>query len=293
MITLVRQRADPIPAIHPLPEYLAEGALKDKYEDMKAAMQVPWMGVVTMAYAHYPTFFDVLWEGTRELTRSAPYVEASRQIRGLAEDGVAKLSPPPIAERLEAMGYASRELDGIRAMIEVFSHGNNAYYPMVTVARLLLEGGEMSTDHAPPPPYQGRHAPEVSVPFLLMENHHGTAETQTLYADIKVTLKLPFVNTDYRALARWPSYFALAWQDIRSLVGTPEHEALCAAFHERSVEICQGLPKPGRLTSAALIRAVEADAPLEEVREMAKLFNYLIPGLVVNVAFWRAQLAAR
>ena len=122
MITLVRQRADPIPAIHPLPEYLAEGALKDKYEDMKAAMQVPWMGVVTMAYAHYPIFFDVLWEGTRELTRSAPYVEASRQIRGLAEDGVAKLSPPPIAERLEAMGYASRELDGIRAMIEVFSH---------------------------------------------------------------------------------------------------------------------------------------------------------------------------
>ena len=72
MITLVRQRADSIPAIHPLPEYLAEGALKDKYEDMKAAMQVPWMGVVTMAYAHYPTFFDVLWEGTRELTRSAP-----------------------------------------------------------------------------------------------------------------------------------------------------------------------------------------------------------------------------
>ena len=49
------------------------------------------MGVVTMAYAHYPTFFDVLWEGTRELTRSAPYVEASRQIRDLAEDGVAKL----------------------------------------------------------------------------------------------------------------------------------------------------------------------------------------------------------
>ena len=164
---------------------------------------------------------------------------------------------------------------------------------MVTVARLLLEGGAMSTDHAPPPPYQGRHAPEVSVPFLLMENHHGTAETQTLYADIKVTLKLPFVNTDYRALARWPSYFALAWQDIRSLVGTPEHEALCAAFHERSVEICQGLPNPGRLTSAALIRAADADAPLEEVREMAKQFNYLIPGLVVNVAFWRAHLAAR
>ena len=293
MTTLARQRPDPIPAIHPLPEYLAEGALKANYEDMKAALQVPWMGVVTMAYAHYPTFFDVLWEGTRELTQSAPYVAASRHLRGLAEDGVAKLSPPPIAERLEAMGYAPSELDGIRAMIEVFSHGNNAYYPMVTVARLLLEGGETGTDHAPPPPFEGRHAPDVTVPFVLMEHHHGTAETQALYEDIKATLKLPFVNTDYRALARWPSYFALAWRDLKPLAGTPVHETLCAAFHERSVKICQGLPNPGRLTSAALVRAAEADAPLEEVREVAKLFNYLLPGLVVYVAFWRAQLAKR
>ena len=59
------------------------------------------------------------------------------------------------------------------------------------------------------------------------------------------------------------------------------------------MEICQGLPNPGRLPSTVLIRAADADAPLEEVREMAKLFNYLIPGLVVNVALWRAQLVAR
>ena len=55
--TLARQRPDPIPSIHPVPEYLAKGDLKTNYEDMKAVMQVPWMGVVTMAYAHYPTFF--------------------------------------------------------------------------------------------------------------------------------------------------------------------------------------------------------------------------------------------
>ena len=43
--------------------------------------------------------------------------------------------------------------------------------------------------------------------LTLMEVHHGDAPTATVYADIRATLDLPVVNTDYRALARWPSYF--------------------------------------------------------------------------------------
>ena len=63
MTELPRLRPEPIPAIHPLPEYQAEGRVKERYEDMKAVFQVPWMGVVTMAYAHYPGFYDALWTG--------------------------------------------------------------------------------------------------------------------------------------------------------------------------------------------------------------------------------------
>ena len=48
------------PEIYPIPEYLANDKLLLKYTDMKAAFQVPWMGVVTMAFAHYPNFFNVL-----------------------------------------------------------------------------------------------------------------------------------------------------------------------------------------------------------------------------------------
>jgi hypothetical protein len=47
---------------------------------------------------------------------------------------------------------------------------------------------------------------------------------------------------------------------------------------------------PGGLTSAAMRTAAEQDAPIEEILEVAKLFTYLIPPLMVNVAFFRAQL---
>ena len=292
MTELPRLRPDPLPAIHPLPEYLAEGRVEDRYEDMKAVFQVPWMGVVTMAYAHYPSFYDSFWDGLRPLFASQAFVAAFRGLRVQTEDAVAALAPPPIAPRLGELGYAPRELDDIRATIEVFSHGNFPYLLVATIARLLLEGGEMG-DASPAPVFEGRHAPEApraGRPFLLMEAHHVDPPTRAMYDDIKATLGLPFVNTDYRALARWPSYFHRAWVDLKTVVTGPEYEAVVQNVHDRAVEAVRSLPNPNGLTSAALRAAAEADAPLQEVLAMCRLFQWLLPGLVVNVAYFRHQL---
>ena len=131
------------------------------------------------------------------------------------------------------------------------------------------------------------------MPFLLMEYHHADEPTRAVYDDIKTTLQLPFVNTDYRAFARWPSYFALAWKDLRGKVGSPEHEAITQACHDRVAELAaERLPNPGGLSSSNLQRAAEADASLEEVLQVCRLFQWLIPGLITNVAYLRHQLEA-
>lgn len=286
---ILRALPDPVPAIHPLPEYLAIGATKARYEDMKSVLQVPWMGVITMAYAHYPSFFDTLWEGLRPLCRSAAYVECSRALRRFTEDSVAALDPPPIVERLGGLGYAPREIAQIADMIEVFSHGNFAYLPMAAIVRALLGGLEIEGgDEAPE--FVERHAPDSAAAFVLMEAHHGDAPTKALYEDIKRTLGLPFVNTDYRALARWPSYFALAWGDLKAHIGSAAHEAIAQGLHDRALDFARTLPNPGGLTSRALIEAAKRDAPLTEITEVAKLFFHLIPGLVTNVAFFRLSV---
>ena len=293
MPPLSRLKPEPVPAIHPLPEYRVEGERRQWYEDMKRVFQVPWMGVVTMAYAHYPAFFKTLWQGTRALAASRPFVEAFQGNRIFVESEIEKLGPPAIGPRLTALGYAPREIDDIRQMVEVFSHGNQPYVLLATLARYLLESGEMAGAKEPDaaPPFEGRHGPEATVPFVLMEPHHADAATQAVYQDIKRVLGLPFVNTDYRAFARWPSYWALAWTDLSTVAGTPMHEALCQAVHERCLaEVSRRLPNPGRLTAVALREAAEQDASFEEVRDVCRLFQWLLPGLVVNVAFLCAQL---
>ena len=52
MVRLPRLLPSPLPLVRYVPEYRAEGAPRDAYEDMKSVLQVPWMGVVTMAFAH-------------------------------------------------------------------------------------------------------------------------------------------------------------------------------------------------------------------------------------------------
>jgi hypothetical protein len=268
MPKLQRKKPQPLPPIHPEPEYRVSGKRAQWYADMKQVFQVPWMGVVTMAFAHYPHFFEVLWRGLKPLAQSELFVEACASLRSRTETRVAALDPGRLVRRLETIGYAPREIDQIRASVEVFSHGNFPYLLTATAARRLLEGFELGSS-TPALPSSGRHAPQVDVPFVLMEMHHADQDTRALYEDIKATLGLPFVNTDYRALARWPSYFALAWRDLKP---------------------GDLLPNPAALTSEVLRNAAHSDGKPDEILQVTRLFQWLLPGLVTNVAFFRAQL---
>lgn len=290
MLTLRRKRPDPIPTPQPVPEYLADETLKRRYEEMKDTLQVPWMGVVTMAYAHYRDFYDALWQGLKPLCASKPFVEATIGLRGFVEREVARFRPPPIRARLLEEGYAPRELQGIAEMVEVFSHGNFPYLLIATITRLLLEGEDLPGKEDSVPRHVGRHAPDVTVPFVLMESHHADTPTREVYEDIKHTLGLPFVNTDYRALGRWPSYFALAWSDLKPHVTSPEYAILTEQVHEQALQFAARLPNPGGLSATAICQAAGRDAPLHEVLSVAQLFQWLLPGLVTNIAFFRNQL---
>ena len=126
-----------------------------------------------------------------------------------------------------------------------------------------------------------------------MPEYLATGQRAEWYEDIKSILQLPFVNTDYRTFARWPSYFAMAWNDLREKAGSPVYETICKACHDRVANlVATELPNPGDLSSNALRRAAKTDASLDEVIQVCRLFQWLLPGLITNVAYIRHQLEA-
>ncbi|MEM9439452.1 MAG: halocarboxylic acid dehydrogenase DehI family protein [Pseudomonadota bacterium] len=283
-----RLKPAPIPAIAPVPEDAATGRLKDVYESTKCGLGVPWMGVVAMAFARYPTFYDTLWSGLEPIVRTAAFSAACQDLRNAAEAQAAELRPASLINDVSASGYRPAELDEIRDVIEMFSSGNMPYILMATLGRLLLEGttwsggNETGPSLSPKAPY-GRP--------VLMEPHHADSGTQAVFEQVKRTLDLPFVNTDYRALARWPSYFARAWQDMERIVRDPAYERAVGTVHRRARDLAEGLPNPIGLTAEQLRQAAKQDASTCEVLDVVRLFQWLLPGLAVNVACLRAQLA--
>ena len=285
---LPRIKPDPIPPIHPVPEDRADESKRAIYDDTKQVLRVPWMGVVAMAFTHYPQFWTALWRGVRPMAQGVEFVSAAQRLRRVAEGGVQEMAVSGLVTQLEDLGYGARETGEIRALVEIFSNGNPPYLLMATIARLLLEGHELSSARKVT---SASLAPVPEAGLILMEPHHADPAIRRVYADIRQSLGLPFVNTDYRALARWPSYFQLAWDGLKPLVGSVDHFATVEAVHGGSVARALELPNPGGLTSAGLIRAAERDAPLEEVLAVVQLFQWLLPELLVNVACFRAQLS--
>lgn len=285
--SLSRLKPDPVPVIHPVPEHDARGALKEVYERTKRGFDVPWMGVVAMAFAHYPHFYERLWSALEPIARTEAFASACRELRRVAEREAAELAPPSIVGRLESDGYGAREIEEIRACNEIFSAGNMPYLLMASLARALLEGhawdgvGDLG-------PTASRRPPEARPP--LIEPHHADPSLTALYADIRQSLGLPFVNTDYRAFARWPSYFLAAWGDLKPKLPIDAYAARTQSVHEAAVMLALNMPNPTRLSSTELQEAARKDGPLEEILSVVRLFQWLLPGLAVNVAFLRDQL---
>ncbi|MFC3612740.1 hypothetical protein ACFORG_03115 [Lutimaribacter marinistellae] len=284
---LPRRKPDPVPTIHPVAEYAASGRLAEVYDRTKRALGVPWMGVVAMAFAHYPTFYDRLWSALEPMVAGPAFAAACADLRRTAEEEAGKLGPPPIRDRLIAMGYGEGELEDIVACNEVFSAGNMPYVLMATLARAMLEGIEWTGQGASTP--LPASVPEMPRP-PLMEVHHADPETRALYADLRKTLGLPFVNTDYRAFARWPSYFATAWGDLKPVALDACYQPAVTRVHHRAVSLALSLPNVTGMTPQALIDAAAKDADPDQVRDVVRLFQWLLPGLALNVGFLRAQL---
>ena len=68
-----RRKPSAVPKIIVTPEYLAKGSLKKSYINTRLAFNVPWMGVVAMAFAKYPFFYNSLWNYMLPLTKSIEF----------------------------------------------------------------------------------------------------------------------------------------------------------------------------------------------------------------------------
>lgn len=281
--------------VRPVPEYLADGDLLPAYADLKAALGVPWVGVITQAVAHYRPFFLQAWAQFSANAKTAYFAHRCDHLRELALEQVqAHLPATPQRARLRAMGYSERELAQIAATLDVFNAGNPAYLVLATaIKESLCFGRRLGGTPASPQDLLPRAAvhPIGAVP-VMVEPHHAGPDVLAVYGRIKATLNLPFVNSDYKAMARWPSYLQLAWGDLEPLVGHPAYNAARQQVHAAAVATVAQLPHAYTMRHAEALAAGLSDEQAQELMRVISLFQWLLSGLIVNVTQCRLALSS-
>ena len=138
-----RKKPYPVPKIIVTPEYLAKGNLKKSYTDTKLSFNVPWMGVVAMAFAKYPFFYNALWQYIHPLTKSIEFDNLCKRLVIISKKKALELKPKPLIKSLKKIGYNSYEIKKINEVNQIFTTGNMPYLIMATIARIFLGEGEL------------------------------------------------------------------------------------------------------------------------------------------------------
>lgn len=119
-----------------------------------------------------------------------------------------------------------------------------------------------------------------------------------VYQDIKQTLGVPIVNSDYQALARWPGFFLAAWSDIKLWRERPEYQLLVQDVVQMVQDVVQKAEEAtSRLSPAVWVGERQVrdilDNPdnFKQIQQMVQMFkDIILPELIVQNALFHFGL---
>lgn len=291
------RRPDGNVTVRPVPEHCADAELEAVYRDLKTTFGVPWVGVITQAVAHYRPFFVEAWQQFQPSAASHYFESRCDAIRLCALEEVQNaFEVPPHDAQLRSFGYSDMEIADIRAVLDIFDYGNPKYLVLATaIQQSLCNDRRLGSktvcslrDRMPRPSI--RQTGPIPV---MVEEHHALGGLGSVYDDIKATLRLPFVNSDYKAMARWPRYLALAWGGLRSEIDSDAYQLIRQRLHAQALSVVEDLPYPFYVPKVRAIEVGLSDADACELMQVISLFQWLLPGLILNVTWFKQALAQR
>ena len=118
-----------------------------------------------------------------------------------------------------------------------------------------------------------------------------SAEMQQVYRDIKQTLGVPIVNSDYQALARWSAFFLPAWEDIKLWRERPEYQLLKQDIVRRAENAASRLRPVVAIGEREVRDLLDNPEDFEQIQQTVQMFKDVLPELIVQDALFHMGLA--
>ena len=263
------------------------------YEDTRRTLHLPWVAALFQAYALYPAYLEMAWNELRPALGAPQFAADAAAIGNAADQAVARFYTPSYSSRdVAAMNL---NLPAIRETINAFHAGNPKLLLVATALQRAFEEGPVGggTGLLRPAKEPGETEEERAewATVEMVDDDEASEAVKMLYADIKATLGLPLLNSDYRAMALWPDYLTLAWRDIKAHIHTAAYETEVRRLSGLAREGVDRFAVPVGATREAAQRAGVPPDQLDNLGAILRLFAGLLPGLILNVAMFYHAIA--
>ncbi len=265
-----------------IPEQQASEELVRLYLDIKRTLRAPIVNLLYRIWAAEGSL-PLLWTTAHPNLQTIDFENKSDSLRVQAVEEIAYDVEVPVQEsRMRALNLSAGDLENIRRELDVFHYVNpKLLLHCALLKRALGFLGYRGTGQ-PLGQIEPGVPPDMPKEIVMVDPQSADPELRSLFVEIRERLRLPAVNSDYRALAKWPDYLRLAWMDLRQYQESTYYEVHQKSLRNYAMELVHGLPYSARITSED---AKQAGVDRGKLNKQIDPFFELLPGLILNIAF--------
>ena len=257
----------------------AQGRTRQIYQEIKQALGVPHINLVYQLYGAHPSFLELHWQALRPAVDSAEFFEFAERIRA---DGYTRVhsyfAVPDLCKGLGELSSGARE--EITEVAEVF-HYTDALLLLILTTQLQAFDAPVGTprSHQTAP----SHPTFTEKPIVVNESSAGI-EQRRIFEDIRRVLSVSILNTEFRALARFPAFFTAYWQALKPAVQSPLYEGMVLAVRETAWALARELPVIIEVSPEQMAEAGMDEKEISDVMRLTQSLTRSMAGMVLNIA---------
>jgi hypothetical protein len=263
---------------HAVGEHEAGDEIDAVYHEIRQVLRVSGVNLNFRAWAGFGRSFPLVWDAVRENAGTYAFERAADELRASAVRGSLTL---PAVRAIAEVPLGPSQLYQMGAALALYHYINPKLLLITAAVRLALDGvvipGSPSADTRRIP----RGVPPRMYPMEMVDEDIDDPLVQQTFEDIRQTLSLSAVNSDYRTLALWPEYLSAAWTRLKPIVITREFDTLAIALQDQAEALARALPYRVKLTRLDI--ATTGDDDNDFMKTTAR-FEQILPPLILIIA---------
>lgn len=258
-------------------EFDAKDEIERVYHEIRQTLRVTGVNLNFRTWADFGRFLPAMWDDFRPNAETRAFENGADEIRRRAVHLASHL--PRLAARNELQLGESRSWQ-IQRALELYHYINPKLLVLTSAVSASLKGEQIRGEGAEADLIQ-KGEPPTMLAMEMVEEKPKEKQLRKLFDDIKKTLSLSAINSDYRTLGLWPDYLETAWRALKPVCKSQAFTDAADILRDEGKRVARLLPYRLSLTRDVLDELGE-DA--DKVMETTEKFEHILPPLILNIA---------